>query len=467
MHAATIAGDASLAGVGVLAAALLTPVATTTDAFRIVIAVAVTWPLLQWLRGSYSTRALGGRDEYSRVGRTMVELIALLAVAAAVLSLNVPIGAVGIVLGVAASGSAVLRYALRRVLRAFRRQGKAVRRVLAVGTGHGVSSFVDQLSTNVDHDIVVVGACAEGPGNVVEDVPTVGRMPDARVGEDPISDDSAVDAVVRAAHGLNADTVTVTSCSQFTGDRMRALGWALADEGISLVSVSGLVEVARHRIGFGRAGGVALVHVHPVRVAGVPGMIKHTLDKVFAALGLVVLLPVILLIAAAVRLGDRGPAFYRSTRFGQGAQPFTMLKFRTMSVDSDARRDDLTDDNEHDGHMFKMREDPRITRVGRFLRKYSLDELPQLVNVLQGQMSLVGPRPPLPDEVAGYDHVELRRLMVRPGMTGLWQVSGRSDLSWEETIRLDLRYVDNWSLMLDANLLWRTCHAVIRGNGAY
>jgi lipopolysaccharide/colanic/teichoic acid biosynthesis glycosyltransferase len=182
---------------------------------------------------------------------------------------------------------------------------------------------------------------------------------------------------------------------------------------------------------------------------------------------LALLAPVFGALALAVRLGSSGPVFHRQTRIGRDRRTFLMWKFRTMVVDADRHKDALASANENDGHMFKMRKDPRVTRVGRFLRRYSLDELPQLVNVLKGDMSLVGPRPPLPEEVARYDEVELRRLSVKPGLTGLWQVSGRSDLSWDETVALDLRYVDNWSYGWDWDVLARTLRAVIDGRGAY
>jgi exopolysaccharide biosynthesis polyprenyl glycosylphosphotransferase len=233
------------------------------------------------------------------------------------------------------------------------------------------------------------------------------------------------------------------------------------------LTVSGLVDVERHRMQIGHAGAVTLLHVYPVRVAGVRAWIKHALDRLLAAVGLVLFLPILFGVGFVVRLTSPGPSLYRQTRLGLHGRPFTMLKFRTMVVDADVRLADLAEANEHDGLMFKVRSDPRITKVGRFLRRLSLDELPQLVNVLRGEMSLVGPRPPLPEEVADYSPMEYRRLLVRPGMTGLWQVSGRSNLSWEETVRLDLRYIDNWSLLTDFSLLCRTGRAVVKRTGAY
>jgi lipopolysaccharide/colanic/teichoic acid biosynthesis glycosyltransferase len=172
-------------------------------------------------------------------------------------------------------------------------------------------------------------------------------------------------------------------------------------------------------------------------------------------------------IAAVVRFGSRGPVLFRQTRVGTNGKPFECLKFRSMVVGAESEAQDLVGLNDHDGVMFKMRDDPRVTTVGRWLRRYSLDELPQLINVIAGQMSLVGPRPPLPGEVTSYGEDVLRRLLVKPGMTGLWQISGRSDLSWDTTVRLDLYYVENWSLIGDLLILVKTVRAVLSGSGAY
>jgi exopolysaccharide biosynthesis polyprenyl glycosylphosphotransferase len=194
---------------------------------------------------------------------------------------------------------------------------------------------------------------------------------------------------------------------------------------------------------------------------------KAFVDRTLALLALLIAAPLLAMIAIAIRLNSRGPTFFRQVRVGQGGREFAVFKFRSMVVDADALLTTLAGHNETNGLMFKMRQDPRVTRVGRFLRKWSLDELPQLINVLVGDMSLVGPRPPLPSEVARYSGDVRRRLLVKPGMTGLWQVSGRSDLSWEDGIRLDLYYVENWSLAADLTILWKTVGAVIKGRGAY
>ncbi|MDP3891174.1 sugar transferase [Nocardioides sp.] len=196
-------------------------------------------------------------------------------------------------------------------------------------------------------------------------------------------------------------------------------------------------------------------------------LVKECWERAAALVALVVLAPLLLAIVVWVRLDSSGPAIFRQRRAGQRNVEFTMLKFRTMTTDAEDRKGDLVTLNEANGVLFKIQGDPRVTRAGRLLRKYSLDELPQLINIARGEMSLVGPRPPLPDEVARYDARTARRLVVKPGLTGLWQVSGRSDLSWEESVRLDLRYVDERSARLDAVILARTVGAVLTHRGAY
>jgi exopolysaccharide biosynthesis polyprenyl glycosylphosphotransferase len=210
-----------------------------------------------------------------------------------------------------------------------------------------------------------------------------------------------------------------------------------------------------------------LLHVDKPRYQGATKLLKTTFDKVAATLLIVMLAPVMVACAIAIKLDSRGPIFYRAERMGVNNEPFLMWKFRSMVQNADTLRAGLADQNDGNAVLFKMRDDPRVTRVGRFLRRYSLDELPQLFNVIDGSMSLVGPRPPLRDEVESYDATVVRRMLVRPGMTGLWQVSGRSDLTWEDSVQLDLSYVENWSLAADLVILWRTARAVISSNGAY
>jgi exopolysaccharide biosynthesis polyprenyl glycosylphosphotransferase len=228
-----------------------------------------------------------------------------------------------------------------------------------------------------------------------------------------------------------------------------------------------LLDVAGPRTTIRPTAGLPLLHLDHPGFTGIRWLIKSAFDRTAAFVGVVLLLPVLVAIALAIRLGDNGPALFRQTRVGKDGRLFTLYKFRTMVVDAESRKAQLVAQNDSDGLLFKMRRDPRITRVGGWLRRYSLDELPQLINVLIGDMSLVGPRPALPEETVSYgDHVR-RRLAVRPGLTGLWQVNGRSDLPWDEAVRLDVRYVENWSFVLDLQILWKTWSAVVHGSGAY
>jgi exopolysaccharide biosynthesis polyprenyl glycosylphosphotransferase len=225
--------------------------------------------------------------------------------------------------------------------------------------------------------------------------------------------------------------------------------------------------VAGPRLSIRPVSGLPLLQVEQPQFAGGRRIVKSTFDRAVALCAVAALSPLLVGIALAVRLSSRGPAFFTQQRIGRDGVPFTMVKFRSMVVDAEEQRDQLIEHSDRDGLMFKMHADPRITKVGGLLRRYSLDELPQLFNVLSGSMSLVGPRPPLPEEVERYGDDVRRRLLVKPGLTGLWQVSGRADLSWEESVRLDLRYVDNWSLAADLLILWKTARAVLRGSGAY
>jgi exopolysaccharide biosynthesis polyprenyl glycosylphosphotransferase len=228
------------------------------------------------------------------------------------------------------------------------------------------------------------------------------------------------------------------------------------------------MEVAGPRLHIRPVTGLPLLHVEEPEFAGTRRVVKGAVDRMLAAVGFVLLLPLLLSIVLMIRLTSPGPALFRQVRIGQHGREFTLLKFRSMYSDAETRRAELLTRNERaEGLLFKIKDDPRVTPVGRWLRKFSLDELPQLINVLTGRMSLVGPRPPLPEEVALYQDDVRRRLLVKPGLTGLWQISGRSDLDWDESVRLDLRYVENWSFTLDLMILWKTMSTVVRGRGAY
>jgi exopolysaccharide biosynthesis polyprenyl glycosylphosphotransferase len=274
---------------------------------------------------------------------------------------------------------------------------------------------------------------------------------------------SVPDAVAR----LGVDTVAVTASRGLTSGVLKRLGWDLEGAGVDLVVAPALTDIAGPRVHVRPVSGLQLLYVEQPEFTGPTWAMKEAFDRTVAALALAVLSPLLALIAVAVRLSSPGPVVFRQVRVGRDGKTFTVYKFRTMVVDAEKHLEALWELSEGNGVLFKLRDDPRVTGVGRLLRRLSLDELPQLWNVLVGNMSLVGPRPALPTEAERYGRSTARRLLVKPGITGLWQVSGRSDLSWEDSVRLDLYYVENWSFAGDIQILWKTVSAVVRAHGAY
>ena len=325
--------------------------------------------------------------------------------------------------------------------------------VVAVGHELAVTDLVTELERDRYHGLTVVGTCVAWPGERDEmaGVPVYGGLDD----------------ITAAVKAFGADTVAVLACPEMDGIRLRSLAWELEKTGTDLCVAPSLLDVAGPRTTIRPTAGLTLLHVDHPQLDGFRLLLKGLFDRCAAAAALIMLAPVMGVLAAAIWLHDRGPALFTQVRVGKDGHAFRIYKFRTMVVDADQRRAQLLASNDSDGVLFKLRNDPRVTAVGAHLRRWSIDELPQLFNVFLGDMSLVGPRPALPDEAAEYaDHVR-RRLVVKPGLTGLWQVSGRSDLSWDESVRLDLRYVENWSFTLDLQILWKTISVLLRGSGAY
>ncbi|ANI38653.1 undecaprenyl-phosphate galactose phosphotransferase [Mycolicibacterium vaccae ATCC 25954] len=290
------------------------------------------------------------------------------------------------------------------------------------------------------------------------DVPGVGAVPS-------YGDESDVVDAVRIT---GSHAVAVTATERLDGRGIRDLSWELEKLDIDLLVSPGVVDIAGPRLQMRPVAGLPLIHVEKPQYNGAKRFQKRFFDLVFSSTVLLVGLPVLLSVAIAVKLTSRGPVFYRQERIGLDGKPFEMIKFRTMVDGADKMVDKLAALNESEGGvLFKIREDPRITRVGRILRKYSIDELPQFINVLKRDMSVVGPRPPLAREVQAYDEHAMKRLLVRPGITGLWQVSGRSDLSWEDSVRLDLFYVENWSMVSDLLIAIKTIKVMLSPSGAY
>ncbi|MFE9824057.1 sugar transferase [Streptomyces sp. NPDC005791] len=422
------------------------------------VSAAVVWAGVRAVRGRYAERLPGeaGGAAHAPFGDWLA-LTGVLAVLLAVTGrgLDPATAVAALVPGLAL---AVLARTVGRLRRVTRRRG--ARRVLVVGEAAGLDRAVRLLNSRDDHPYTAVAVVPVGTA-----APDCGTPVPGRLAPEPADDD--VSTVLGGAFAHDADLVLVAPGPELEDDRLRRLAWGLHDGGLALCVLSDLSGVAANRVRPVSAAGLTLLHVAPPLRRGPQSVLKTVVDRTGAALGLLVLAPLLLGVALAVRFSSPGPVFHRQTRHGRHNRPFTMWKFRTMVADAEARREHLSPANESEGPMFKMRRDPRVTRIGHTLRRTSLDELPQLLNVLRGDMSLVGPRPPLPEEVSRYDERELRRLAVRPGLTGLWQVSGRSDLSWQETVSLDLWYVDNWSVATDMGLLVRTVRAVTDGRGAY
>ncbi|MGC9536749.1 exopolysaccharide biosynthesis polyprenyl glycosylphosphotransferase [Streptomyces sp. UG1] len=451
------------------AAAMVLPTAVALSSIGVArpvhqaVVVTVIWVLVGLAAGRYAPWTW---DEGAPVGplvRDWLVLLGALAVLRAVSGLGEASPAVLAALCPALAVTVVCHKAIHRHVLAARRRARSLRRVLVIGEAAAVDAVVGQLAERTDHGYVVVGACVLGEGEVLSGVPVSARLPAGA----PTASDEGAAPVADAADVLGADLVFVATGRHMSGDRLRRLSWALHDRGRRLMVLPGVVEVARRRVRITSAAGLTLLDISPPARRGLPALLKAATDRAGSLVLLLALAPLFALLASAVRMSSPGPVIYRQDRVGRNGTRFPMWKFRTIIADADRLKGELAAVNEHDGHMFKLRRDPRVTPVGRFLRRYSLDELPQLVNVLLGHMSLVGPRPPLPEEVARYDQVELRRLSVKPGLTGLWQVSGRSDLSWHETVSLDLRYVDNWSWAWDLTVMARTVRAVLDGRGAY
>jgi exopolysaccharide biosynthesis polyprenyl glycosylphosphotransferase len=424
-----------------------------TSLFWASLSLVVAWPGLLAVSGAYDERLFGsGSEEFHRVGRAGLVLLAALGFLSYAAQLDLSRGLVVLAVPALTVGTLIERYAARQFLHRQRQLGRCVKRVVVVGRGGAVLELVERLGRTRHAGLEVVAACV-----TPDDAELVARTVDLPV--------AGLQDVLTTAALCGADAVAVTSASETAAQYLRSLSWQLEGTGLELLVAPGLVEVAGPRLHIRPFDGLPLLSVEQPRFSGWRRVVKGGFDRLAALLALIVLLPVFTAIALAVR--ESGPVFYRQERIGLGGRPFTMIKFRSMVVDADQQVAGLSDGNDADGLLFKMRADPRITPVGRWLRRLSLDELPQLINVLRGDMSLVGPRPPLPREVAQYDTSVSRRLLVKPGLTGLWQISGRSDLPWEEAVRLDLRYVENWSLAMDAAILWKTARAVATASGAY
>jgi len=447
--------DLACGVVGVFMAAQLRFGSNVTPMYlALSLALPVLWVAALWLAGAYDVRFIGtGSDEFRKVLNAGIGLTAAVAIFSYAINLELSRAYVVIALPALTVFDILARFALRKRLVWRRMHGKCMHSVVAVGHELAVADLVTELGRDGYHGLNVVGACVVQPGELDElaGVPVYGGLDD----------------ITAAVKAFGADTVAVTACPEMNGIRLRGLAWELEKTGTDLCVSPALLDVAGPRTTIRPTAGLTLLHVDHPQLTGFRLVLKGLFDRCAAAAALIMLAPVMAVLAATVWLHDRGPALFTQVRVGKDGHMFRIYKFRTMVVDAEKRRPELLGDNDLDGVLFKLREDPRITPVGAHLRRWSFDELPQLFNVFLGHMSLVGPRPALPDEAAVYAEYVRRRLMVKPGLTGLWQVSGRSDLSWDESVRLDLRYVENWSFALDLQIIWKTISVLLRGSGAY
>ncbi len=430
------------------------PVVDVSDAAAAPVICGV-WILTLLVRGAYRRRILGaGHEEFQIVVSSTLVAAGLIGTGAFLLDLHLERAFVALFLVSGCTALLASRYAMRKVVHVARRNGQLLTRVIAVCEPGALDELISQFLRTPQLGYQVVGTC----------VPGLEREADVSL---PVPLFGGIDSILEACEITGAHTVLVGSGGASTSRALRQIGWALEGRNIGLVVVPSVLDVAGPRVHMRHLAGLPLVHIEEPGARRAGGLAKRAFDLVGATAMLLVLSPLIALIALAVKLNDGGPVFFRQERAGRHGQSFRMTKFRSMVVNADEKLADLSDFNDVDDVLFKMRNDPRVTRVGRPLRKWSLDELPQLFDVLRGDMSLVGPRPPLQREVDLYPPEMHRRMLVRPGLTGLWQISGRSDLPFDEAVRMDLYYVDNWSIVSDVIIMLKTLRAVVLRHGAY
>lgn len=424
------------------------------------ICLAIAWWFMLGAWNSRHSRILGaGADEYKRVAAASLWLFGLVAIFSYVFRVDTARGYVGIALPTGLAGLLLARWLIRQHLNVERQKGESMSRLLLLGGPSAVAHLAASLERARHAGYLPVAAYTpgmhDGPDFEPESgLPVLGFRPDTP-------------SILAAIDLCQADAVAVSAGVQLHPQTLRHLGWELASRNVGLIMAPALTDIAGPRIHTQQVAGLPLIHVTTPTLEGGQRVAKRLFDVVVAGLMVIFAFPLMAIIAILVKLDGPGPILFRQERVGFEGGHFRMLKFRSMIVDAEKKLSDLASQNEGNEVLFKMKNDPRVTRVGKVLRRLSLDELPQLFNVLTGSMSLVGPRPPLPREVEAYEHEVRRRLLVKPGLTGLWQVSGRSNLSWQDSVRLDLYYVENWSLAGDLLILLRTVRAVFQSTGAY
>lgn len=437
-----------------------TPTGVDFEARYLVVSILllVAWIAVLEVYHTRDSRTFGvGAAEYKRVAQATLKLFGALAIAMVFVRFDVVRGYFAVALPLGLLLLTGTRWLWRNWLNRKRSRGEFLSRVIVIGEATDVEYVINQIEKNSTAGYQVSGVA----------LPTLEKSTELRPPWYRVPVVSTLADVSRMVEVAGADAVIVAGPVPGGSKYIRELGWKLEATGTELVLASSLTNVAGPRIHWRPVDGLPLVHVELPQYAGGKHVLKRVVDIAAASLALLVLSPLLLVLAIVVKRDSRGPIIFRQLRAGRNGIPFHMLKFRSMVQTAEKDLDSLRELNEGSGLLFKIRDDPRVTKCGRWMRKYSLDELPQFWNVLTGEMSLVGPRPPLPTEVEGYEKFTNRRLLIKPGITGLWQINGRSTLPWEESIRLDLYYVENWSLTGDLIIMWRTFKAMRSPVGAY
>ena len=421
------------------------------------VGLAAVWWLLVRAFDGYREGLLGcGTEEYRRIAQATFTLFGSLAILSYLFQLDIARGYFLITLPLGLFSLLLWRWVARKLIVRSRRNGALARTAVIVGGPVSASDIAHEFQRRPELGLQVVGACLVGDARSTHlagtDVPVMGSV-------DDIHDVIAT---------VNADTIVMTAAPGLSAQAIKRLSWDLDPAKTSMIMAPSIIDVAGPRRRMRPVDGLSLIEIDIPQFEGSKLFFKRAFDIVGSALLIALLLPMWLIVPLAIRVDDRGPVFFRQVRIGKDGHEFQIFKFRSMRVNADAELANLLQaQGTNVKPLFKVHNDPRITRLGAFMRSASIDELPQLFNVLLGHMSLVGPRPQVPAEVALYDDAAARRLYVRPGVTGLWQVSGRSQLPWEEAIRLDLSYVENWSMTLDLQILLRTVRVVLKRDGAY
>lgn len=422
-------------------------------------ALAAAWLIVLRQQNTTDPNALGsGLTQFRRVFTATGILLAAVAVFQLVSGLSATRGMLMIAVGSGLLGLLAVHQVARMRLQRQWREGRGISRTLVVARADRRETIMSSLDNTAACGYQVVDWLD------AEDLALSAIANQARHNDASAMCTTIRDAAVRAG----ADTVLLTESGRLGATEFRDLTWDLHGLGIALVVEPAVSDVALARMQVDQVDGLTLLHIDEPSYRGAMRVSKRAFDIVVATAALIALAPVMIVTALLVKLEDGGPILYRATRVGQGNEPFKMLKFRSMATDAEARLAAVREAaGMADDAFYKDENDPRITRIGRFTRKTSVDELPQLFNVLRGEMSIVVPRPMVTDEGKEYRDFVRRRVLVRPGITGLWQVSGRSEITDDERVRLDLNYVENWSLAGDLSIVGRTVGTVLRQEGAY